>query len=61
MGTDMNFVYVFSSEDRDKLCALGFSILKEDPVQDIYVFENRCTQTFASSDMQYVLSDKLTF
>ena len=63
----MRFVYVMSEEDRDKMTAMGYALLKEDARNHVWVFENKDTVTFASEDsitaagVSFVLSDMLTF
>lgn len=55
------FVYVFAEDARDKLIALGYNLVKADCRQNIYVFENKQTFTFSLNEMEFVLSDTLTF
>lgn len=63
------FIYVFSTEDRDKLLGLGFSLLKEDEDNNIFVFvaENVYDKSdialkFDAVDLsEYMESDTLTF
>lgn len=63
----MRFVYVMKKEDKDKMIAMGYSLIKEDKRNNIWVFENKDVVTFASEDeitnagVSYVLSDMLTF
>jgi hypothetical protein len=56
-----NFIYVFRVEDRDKLLALGYQLLKSDDSQGMYIFENLGLVKFSINDMKFVLTDTLTF
>lgn len=57
------FIYVYSSDARDKLQAAGYKLLKENA--NTYVFLNEIvdgsTLTFSNLDISYILSDTLTF
>lgn len=63
----MRFVYVMKKEDKDKMVAMGYSLIKEDKKNNLWVFENKDVTTFASEDeitnagISFVLSDILTF
>lgn len=63
----MRFVYVMKKEDKDKMVAMGYSLIKEDKKNNLWVFENKDATTFASEDeitnagISFVLSDILTF
>ena len=63
----MRFVYVMKKEDKDKMVAMGYSLIKEDKQNNLWVFENKDVTTFASEDeitnagVSFVLSDMLTF
>ena len=57
----MKFIYVFKSDDRDKLIAMGYTLLKEDNSNSIYVFETCDKLDFGLEDMDFVYSDTLTF
>ena len=63
----MRFVYVMKKEDKDKMVAMGYSLIKEDKRNHSWVFENKDVTTFASEDeitnagVSFVLSDMLTF
>ena len=56
-----SFIYVFDAETKDKMIALSFTLLKEDVVNGRYVFVNDGRSDFAAHDIEYVLSDTLTF
>jgi len=56
-----NFIYVFSVEDKKKLLSWGYTLIKEDKKQNIYVFDNLGTVRFSASDMKFVLTNTLTF
>lgn len=55
------FIYVFSTQDRDKLLSKNYNLLKSDERNNIYVFENNNQLVFDNSDMKFVFSDMLTF
>lgn len=58
------FMYVFSSEAKDKLVNAGFVLLKEDTKNDVYAFKADDTMMFSAdwmNDISVVLSDTLTF
>lgn len=63
----MRFIYVMKKEDKDKMVAMGYLLIKEDKRNLIWVFENKDVTTFASEDeitnagVSFVLSDTLTF
>ena len=56
-----NFIYVFSIEDKNKLLSLGYGLIKSDENQNIYVFDNVGKSKFSSNDMNFVLTNTLTF
>lgn len=55
------FIYVFCAEARDIMLAHGFTLLKTDPVNGIYAFENSEKLTFANLDVSYITTNTLTF
>lgn len=63
----MQFVYVMRKEDKDKMEELGYTLIKEDRNNHIWVFKNKDVTTFSSEDeissagISFVLSDMLTF
>ena len=57
----MKFIYVFSKDDRDILLKAGFTLLKEDIRNSIYVFDKSNSLTFALTEVSYIESDTLTF
>lgn len=57
----MKFIYVFSKDDRDILIKSGFTLLKEDTRNSIYVFGKSNSLTFALTEVSYIESDTLTF
>ena len=58
----MRFIYVMNSKDKNKLEALGYNLLKADTNNSVFVFENKMNLNFElDEDIQYVLSDTLTF
>lgn len=51
-----------NSNDRDKLESLGYNLLKSDLNNSVFVFENKINLNFElDENIQYVLSDTLTF
>lgn len=57
----MKFIYVFSKDDRDVLLKAGFTLLKEDTRNSIYVFGKSNSLIFALTEVSYIESDTLTF
>lgn len=63
----MHFIYVMSKADKDKMLALGYSLVREDERNSMWVFQNKDTATFACEDeissagVRFVLSNMLTF
>lgn len=55
-----SFIYVFSTEDRDKLLEKSYTILKADEKNNIYVFEHSDDE-FEELGVTFVLSNTLTF
>lgn len=55
------FLYVFSKDDRDLLIAAGYTLLKSDDKNDLYVFVNQANLAFDLADMYFVRSNILTF
>lgn len=55
------FIYVFDKAAREKLISLGYQLVKENPKDLIYVFENKDTIVFEESGIQAVFSNTLTF
>ena len=58
------FIYVFDVCARDKLLSANYQLLKSDVNQNIFVFENNGTMTFANNstdDFPFIISDTLTF
>lgn len=63
----MRFIYVMNRTGAEKLAELGYSLIKEDLVNQIWVFQNKNCETFSVDDeveaagVSFVLSDILTF
>ncbi len=63
----MHFIYVMSAKDKDEMLSLGYSLVKEDTRNSMWVFQNKDTTTFACEDeisgagIKFVLSSTLTF
>lgn len=55
------FIYVTTTDARDKLLAYGYNILKSDKEKNIYVFENRPELCFSLNPYEFVFSNTLTF
>ena len=55
-----NFIYVFSQDDKESLIKKGYTILKEDYLNNVFIFLNRNSFSFDKS-IEYVTSDVLTF
>lgn len=55
------FIYVFSKEDRDALLCAGFSQLKNDENNDLFVFANQANMNFDLLDIEFVRSNTLSF
>ena len=57
---DQPFVYVFKEEDRDKMLANGYKLLKSDSENNIFIFENSDT-SYEQLGVTFILSSTLTF
>lgn len=55
------FIYVFTKEMSDVLVTLGFSLVKSDEKNKIYIFENNPEKEFTFSKKDFVFSNTLTF
>lgn len=55
------FLYVFSKDNRDLLIAAGYTLLKSDDKNDLYVFVNQANLIFDLADIYIVRSNVLTF
>lgn len=55
------FIYVFDIDTRDKLLSQNYQLLKSDINKNIFVFENKTDISFSMNDVQFVLSNILTF
>ena len=55
------FIYVVGEEARDRLVNMGYCLLREDKAKHIYVFLNQDNQKFSCTDIQFEMSDTLTF
>ena len=56
-----NFIYVFGEQERDKLLAMKYEMIKCDKDKHMYIFLNKQRFDFAVGDIKYALSDTLTF
>lgn len=63
----MQFVYVMNETDKDKMLELGYTLLRKSDKNNVWIFKNSESFTFADEDrieqacIQYVLSDVLIF
>jgi len=55
------FIYVFDDDSRDALLNSAYELLKSDPKQMVYIFVNKEQINFDCTNMQFALSDTLTF
>lgn len=55
------FLYVFDQEARDTLLKDGFTLLKSNEDEDVYIFANKDALTFDLADITFVKSNTLTF
>lgn len=56
-------IYVFSQEDKNVLEINGFTLLKQDEENNIYIFayDDSLYSKFSLENIDYYLSDSLTF
>lgn len=57
----MKFIYVFGDEAKEKMCAMGYKLLKSNPYCGVHIFANRSELEFSSLGIPCVMSDTLTF
>lgn len=65
----MHFIYVMRQEDKNKMIELGYELLKEDPRNGVWVFENNNKLTFDAcgvdpldaAGIPHIRSDMMTF
>ena len=60
------FIYVFTTKDRDKLVAHGYALLKNDETNSVFVFASQGSSDLSYDALDttignYCLSDTLTF
>lgn len=55
-----HFIYVFCKEAKDELLRRGYSLIGEDPKQNVYIFENKGENPFPDKSYAYILSDTLS-
>jgi len=61
-GVDsMRFIYVFSESDKQLLVDMGYTLLKEDGSNSLYVFKNDNSLSFCMDATKFAYSDVLTF
>lgn len=56
----MHFVYVFSKDDKERLLARGFELIKADETNGMWAFKNQ-ESIALFEDLKCVVSDVLTF
>lgn len=56
-----NFIYVFDEDSRDRLMSKGYELLSQNDGTHTFVFLNTVNLNFEDENIQYVLSDTLTF
>lgn len=54
------FIYVFSSDIKERLISEGFILIQEDKTKDIYIFENREKTSLSFDNIECVFSNILT-
>lgn len=54
------FIYVFSVDDKNTMISNGYTMLKADEENNIYIFENSGTK-YEELGVAFVLSNTLTF
>lgn len=63
----MYFIYVRNEQDKNKMIALDYTLMKEDKRNNMWVFQNKdirsfaCEEEISSAGIQFVLSNTLTF
>lgn len=62
----MNFIYVMQENDRDKLIELGYTLVKEDLHNHVWIFNNSSSIFSSEGELekfgiQFVASNILTF
>jgi len=55
------FIYVFQQEACDKLLARGFTLLKHDERNGLWVFENPSIYEFSTDEFRYINSNIISF
>lgn len=60
----MKFIYVKGQDNKDKMIAMGYKLLKANSRGDLFIFKNKDEALKFSSELEhldYVTSDVLTF
>ena len=57
----MQFIYVFSKEDKEKMEELGYELVKTNQNGKVFVFLNKDQNNFESLPVRGVFSNTLTF
>lgn len=55
------FIYVMDKRSKNALIKRGYSLLKEDSRNHVWVFANKADAQFDDLDIPCVISDTLTF
>ncbi len=59
---EKKFIYIHDVETKNKLINLGYRLMKENQISNLYVFENKKTLQFDIHDKsKYILSNTLMF
>lgn len=57
----MKFIYVFGEEAKEKMCAMGYKLLKSNMQCQVHIFANKNELEFSAMGIPCVMSDTLTF
>ncbi|MBQ8135058.1 MAG: hypothetical protein IJ192_11730 [Clostridia bacterium] len=55
------FIYVFSREDYEELLSSGMNLIKADESNHVYIFENDKKRKFDMNEMEFVITDVISF
>lgn len=63
----MKFIYVMNATDKEKMIALGYTLIKGDERNNVYIFSNKDTVTFSDetdiekAGIRHVMSNVIAF
>ena len=57
----MKFIIVFNKRDKSILLDKGYTFISYNKQQQMWVFENKPAYSLEQTEVQYALSDTLTF